>query len=512
MRNMYMGGYFELVFHDAQGRLLGTRRCSNGITNGGRDLVLNTMFRSATQIPTWSIGIIDNASFVALGNTDTMGSHSGWIENTDYDESTRQTWVTVAAALQAIESASAALFTFNASVTIQGLFITSSNTKSGVDGTLWATAEFDEGSIALTAGATVSIIYKLLAEDGLAPVTSAETFSLSLGGGQWWGSTPRITFDAGSNFYDFNSITAGNEMAFVFRVRRGGTLSKIGWRAGNISTGSLQLSIEGVDLTDGFPDGTLIAAGATATVSLVSPADDDTWITTALDTPVAVTQGQLIAVVFAHVSGASHLIASLDENLRQSGFPYTVGSVPSLITRSPIIALEYSDGAYAPLPGCFPWSGVTSPQWDSADVPDERGMKIKPTRSVKIIGFWIDFRMVVIGDVEFVLYDTDGVAVLETITHDAQLEPTPGTTMGSRIFMFTQEHTLSKGQTYRLSVKPLTTNDVRIGLRDVASVAVAAAAPGGIDFGYSTRTDGGAWTDTDLQRPNAGLFVTEHAQ
>jgi len=508
VNSMYMGGYFEAVFTDPKGKVIGKRKCFNGITNEARDSILNTMFRSATQEATWFMGIIDNAAFTALGNTDTMASHPGWAETVAYDEAVRQTWVTVASSLQAIESLTPALFSFNAALTIQGLFITSSNVKGGGVGTLWATAEFDEGSIALTAGSAVSITYKLLAEDGLAPATGVESFTQALGSGQWWGSTPRVSFDSGANFLDFSSVSGGSQYEMVFRIRRSGTVSKIGYLLGNVATGDITVRIEGIDLTDGQADGVLVATGAEATQSLVSPADDNVWKTTTLDTPVALTQGQLVAVVITHVSGASHQIASLDEILRQSGYPYIV-TVGSLLSRAPLIAIEYSDGLYNEIPGCFPWSDVTSPSWDMNDTPDERAMKIKPTKSVKIIGFWVDFKHVIPGDVDFVLYDTNGTTVLETVTHDAQSEVTPGATLGTRVFMFTKEHTLTKGLVYRLSVKPLSANNCRIGVRDVDSVAVAAAAPGGADFGLSTRVDAGAWTDTDLQRINAGLYVTE---
>ena len=38
----------------------------------------------------WHAGLIDNASFTGIDDTDTMSSHTGWIVNTDYSESVRQ--------------------------------------------------------------------------------------------------------------------------------------------------------------------------------------------------------------------------------------------------------------------------------------------------------------------------------------------------------------------------------------------------------------------------------------
>ena len=130
------------VEHWRKGKKIATYNFNNGITNVGKDHVLDTVFHGSAQIATWHVGLIDNASFSALAAADTMASHAGWIECVTYDEATRVEWTEGAASSQSITNATALTFTQNATKTINGIFITSDNTKSGTSGTLFSTASF----------------------------------------------------------------------------------------------------------------------------------------------------------------------------------------------------------------------------------------------------------------------------------------------------------------------------------------------------------------------------------
>jgi hypothetical protein len=59
------------VEHWRDGRLIGVYEFLNGITNEGKDQILNTQFDAATQVTTWYLGLIDNANFTALAAADT---------------------------------------------------------------------------------------------------------------------------------------------------------------------------------------------------------------------------------------------------------------------------------------------------------------------------------------------------------------------------------------------------------------------------------------------------------
>ena len=115
----------------------------NGITDVGIHYALEVVKRSdagspVAQIAPWYAGLIDDSSFTGLSNSDTMASHSGWIELTAYSEGSRQTLVYGAAASRAITASVS--FTLSATKTIRGMLINSNNTKGGTTGSLWSTA------------------------------------------------------------------------------------------------------------------------------------------------------------------------------------------------------------------------------------------------------------------------------------------------------------------------------------------------------------------------------------
>ena len=135
-------------------------RKRNGITDVGIHYLLDTGFRGQAQISTWYAGLIDATGFAGVNPGDTMASHPGWTENVNYSETNRPAFAFPAAASRSISDEVS--FTINAaSQTIQGIFVTSDNTKGGTTGTLWSTAEFpspptlNNGNV-LTASYTLS--------------------------------------------------------------------------------------------------------------------------------------------------------------------------------------------------------------------------------------------------------------------------------------------------------------------------------------------------------------------
>lgn len=152
-------GYFTIQ-HIRDGKILQEiPLVPNGVVNEGKDYILNAGFNDATsKIQDWAIGLIDNASFSALADTDTMASHPGWIEFTTYSEVTRPEWDPGAAASQQITNAVLRDFNITGSGTLYGVFISSDDTKGGTTGTLWATAAF-AATIPVNASDLIRIAY-----------------------------------------------------------------------------------------------------------------------------------------------------------------------------------------------------------------------------------------------------------------------------------------------------------------------------------------------------------------
>lgn len=146
------------VEHIRDGNVIAEYAFPNGIVDVGMNALLGIMFNAVAQITAWYIGLIDNSGFTALANADTMASHAGWNEFTTYSEVTRVEWVEGAAAARAISNPSPSVFNITGSGTIKGIFVTSSNTKSGTTGTLWATAAF-ASNVAVVNGDQLKVTY-----------------------------------------------------------------------------------------------------------------------------------------------------------------------------------------------------------------------------------------------------------------------------------------------------------------------------------------------------------------
>ncbi len=135
---MKLKGIFRIE-HFRNGKIINIHEEYNDIVNEGYDAILDIMFHNDTQISTWYIGLIDNAGFSALAAADTMASHAGWVELSEFDETLRPEWDEDAASGQSITNSSAVVFNMNATKTVKGILITSNNTIDGHTGTLWAT-------------------------------------------------------------------------------------------------------------------------------------------------------------------------------------------------------------------------------------------------------------------------------------------------------------------------------------------------------------------------------------
>jgi hypothetical protein len=151
-------GVFK-VEHIRGGKVLSVQEFNNGVTNVGKDSMLDIMFHATTQITAWYLGLIDDAGTPTLAATDTMASHPGWAEFTNYSEANRVAWAEDAASGQSITNSVAATFNISgAGGTVHGPFLVSNNTKSGSTGTLWATAAF-AAPVAVSSGDQLKVTY-----------------------------------------------------------------------------------------------------------------------------------------------------------------------------------------------------------------------------------------------------------------------------------------------------------------------------------------------------------------
>jgi hypothetical protein len=155
---------------------------NNGITNEGKNFLLNVMFHGTTAITTWYLGLIDNSSFTALAAADIYTNinqaGNGWHEFTSYTDNanassavTRPIWNEDASSGQAITNSSVAIFDITGSGTVKGVFLAgggpSPSTKGDHDASasakLWATALFGSGDVAVLNGDQLKVTYTVSA-------------------------------------------------------------------------------------------------------------------------------------------------------------------------------------------------------------------------------------------------------------------------------------------------------------------------------------------------------------
>ena len=160
MNMMNLKGKFSLQHLDAAGNLIQEMEFPNGIVDEGLNHILETEFRSGTQISAWYIGLVSSTGFTAFANSDTLASHPGWTEDQNYSEATRPQWVPDAATGRAISNSSTTDFNMNATATVEGIFIASGNTKGGTTGVLWSTAGF-ASPVNANNGDVIKVTYSL---------------------------------------------------------------------------------------------------------------------------------------------------------------------------------------------------------------------------------------------------------------------------------------------------------------------------------------------------------------
>lgn len=160
--------------------------------------------------------------------------------------------------------------------------------------------------------------------------------------------------DENPSFQDLLIDAASEKAASIVRAGKTGTIDKVGFKTRTVTTGdTVDVRLETVDLATGNPSGTLLGTNSNGS-QVIGDADDNTWFTTALTTGVAVTKGDLFAVVIVNGSVPGNMnIAAFNWN--RSLFPYallftTVWTRPGT-NRGSNFSFEYDDGSYTVSPG-----------------------------------------------------------------------------------------------------------------------------------------------------------------
>jgi len=319
----------------------------------------------------------------------------------------------------------------------------------------------------------------------------------------------------GATAYATTTIDATAEkVAWIFQVPRTGTLEWFEFRIGTFTqcTNGLRLSFQDVSVTAGEPDGTLdqfcdITSGLAAN-TWQTPPHALTHDGTGGGTKRSVTAGQWLACVVQFVSFAASdsLLVSRTLSPATDSSMYAIDFVASWTTRPGplVLALKYSDGTYSPVSTypSGPWKTLNTQTFNSGSTPDERGIVFVLPMAMRVVGAWLRGDLDQVCDL--VLYDSSD-AVLASYTNDPDIR---GTTTGQCLsYLFATSVTLTAGATYRLVLKPTTGSSVVLYDADVESSARLQAMATGVNWYGTSRTNAGAWTDTDTTVAFLGLIV-----
>lgn len=113
---------------------------------------MNVMLGATAKPAAYYLGLIQATTFTGMSSSDTMASHTGWTEYTDYAEATRQTITFGAASDGTITNPTSTNITPNANADVVGFFITTNSTKGGTTGFLFAQDVFDQGTRSVQSG------------------------------------------------------------------------------------------------------------------------------------------------------------------------------------------------------------------------------------------------------------------------------------------------------------------------------------------------------------------------
>ena len=134
----------------------------NTVMTVGKNEVLDKTFKASGYTASWFVGLVDSASYSAIAAADTMASHAGWTETTQYDEANRQALTLGTPSAGSVNnSASKAVFTINATRTVKGCFVVNNNTKSGTTGVLFSAGLFSGGDRAVVATDVLNVTVTL---------------------------------------------------------------------------------------------------------------------------------------------------------------------------------------------------------------------------------------------------------------------------------------------------------------------------------------------------------------
>jgi hypothetical protein len=312
---------------------------------------------------------------------------------------------------------------------------------------------------------------------------------------------------------------AASRTAYIFQVPKTGTLDWFEVRQNvNSNTPDNGLRFAFMDLdAAGKPDNTedqysIVTAGFAAGAWLVPPSYMGAG-GPGSGAKRAVTKGDWIACQVRmenFVAGDSVAMSTLDYGVRpatnfnlncyngssgNSGATWSTSQVGGIC-----VALKYDDGTYGQMewPNMCP-TAFNLRTFNSGSTPDERGLLFQIPFPGRLTGVWV--RIDSDNAFDIVLYDAASSAVFTETPSFVNVYATSG---ANAYYKIGTPPTLTKNVNYRLAIKPGASN-ISIYDMDFNSSAIRIANVPHSTWMSTSRTNAGAWTDTNTNVPFIGL-------
>lgn len=163
------GGVFTVTCFDSEGRLKWEEAFHNLVVNVGLKDLNTQYFTGSAWTPSCYLGLVDGGTTPTYAAGDTLGSHSGWTENTAYSGNRKLVaFGTASTADPSVitNSASPSVFNMTGTADIAGAFLcvgTGTAGQSGSTATLFSEGNF--GTIkSVTSGDTINVTYTFSAD------------------------------------------------------------------------------------------------------------------------------------------------------------------------------------------------------------------------------------------------------------------------------------------------------------------------------------------------------------
>jgi len=157
------GGVYKVVCHDADGNFKWEETTHNLVVNQGLQDMNTKYFKGSAYTAAWYLGLVTGpGSGTTFAAGDTLASHAGWTEFTNYSGSRKAvTFGTATTADPSVidNSASPSQFTITSSGgVVAGAFLC--NAASGTTGVLFSAADFQSpGDRTVVSGDTLTVTY-----------------------------------------------------------------------------------------------------------------------------------------------------------------------------------------------------------------------------------------------------------------------------------------------------------------------------------------------------------------